>query len=156
MWVMPSAQSAKCNADWLHRQGIETPELCIYIAPEYRGQVEDLALVELVRDLRPRHVIVAVGGGTQERLGLYLKRHLVDCPSIHCIGAAIGFLSGDQVRIPTWADYFLMGWLFRCLSRPRVFIPRYWNARKLFGLLFRYRSNMPTLGAWQELSNISV
>jgi len=47
---------------------------------------------------------VTVGGGTQERLGLYIKRNLDYLPAIHCIGAAIAFLSGDQVKIPEWVD----------------------------------------------------
>ena len=34
-------------------------------------------------------------------------------PAIHCIGAALGFLTGDQVRIPHWADQWILGWLFR-------------------------------------------
>jgi UDP-N-acetyl-D-mannosaminuronic acid transferase (WecB/TagA/CpsF family) len=86
---------------------------------------------------------VTLGGGTQERLGLYLRSEL-DCkPSIHCIGAAIAFLSGDQVQIPRWADRMYLGWLFRCLSDPRRYMPRYWDARKLFSLMVRYGSSLP-------------
>ena len=55
---------------------------------------------------------------TQERLGLYLKQRLSYRPAIHCIGAAIGFLSGDQVYIPVWADALGMGWLYRTLADP--------------------------------------
>jgi UDP-N-acetyl-D-mannosaminuronic acid transferase (WecB/TagA/CpsF family) len=88
-------------------------------------------------------VVVTIGGGTQERLGLYLKRHLSYLPAIHCIGAAIAFLSGDQVHIPTWADRRYLGWLFRCVSNPKRFVPRYWDARQLFGLMVRYRDTLP-------------
>jgi UDP-N-acetyl-D-mannosaminuronic acid transferase (WecB/TagA/CpsF family) len=90
-------------------------------------------------------VIVTIGGGNQERLGLYLKRHLAYRPAIHCIGAAIAFLSGDQVHIPVWADRFYLGWLYRCLSEPKRYVPRYWNARKLLTLMLRYRSELPPL-----------
>jgi N-acetylglucosaminyldiphosphoundecaprenol N-acetyl-beta-D-mannosaminyltransferase len=86
---------------------------------------------------------VSIGGGTQERLGLYLRRELNCKPSIHCIGAAIAFLSGDQVLIPRWADRMYLGWLFRCLSDPRRYMPRYWDARKLFSLMVRYGSSSP-------------
>jgi UDP-N-acetyl-D-mannosaminuronic acid transferase (WecB/TagA/CpsF family) len=66
-------------------------------------------------------------------------------PAIHCIGAAIAFLSGDQVNIPAWADKYFLGWAFRSFSEPRRYIPRYWQARKLLGLMLRNRSNLPAL-----------
>ena len=73
-----------------------------------------------------------------------LKRECDFRPSIHCIGAAIGFLTGNQVRIPGWADRLFLGWLFRCLSEPGKFVPRYWKACKLVPLMIRYRAEPPT------------
>lgn len=144
-WIMASPISAKRNLDWLAGQGITIPEDNIYMAPMYGAVIEDKPLLERLNRLRPQHVIVTVGGGTQERLGLYLKRNLNYLPAIHCIGAAIAFLSGDQVHIPVWADKFYLGWLFRSLSEPRRYIPRYWDARKLFALMIRNRGNLPAL-----------
>jgi UDP-N-acetyl-D-mannosaminuronic acid transferase (WecB/TagA/CpsF family) len=143
VWLMASPHSARLNLDWLAGQGIEVPADCVYIAPLYGPTVEDPALVEKLERLRPQHVIVTIGGGTQEQLGYYLKRTLSFLPGIHCLGAAIAFLSGDQVHIPRWADRFYMGWLFRCLSDPKRYIPRYWGARKLFSLMRRYRDRLP-------------
>lgn len=143
LWIMPNAASAKRNLAWLRSQGILVPESHVYLAPMYRGEIEDPKLVALLQESRPKHIIVGVGGGTQEGLGRYIK-HTVDYrPAIHCVGAAIAFLSGDQVRIPVWADQLGMGWLLRCLSNPRRFVPRYWAARKLVGLMVRYRDRMP-------------
>jgi UDP-N-acetyl-D-mannosaminuronic acid transferase (WecB/TagA/CpsF family) len=76
---------------------------------------------------------------------MYLKQHLTYMPAIHCIGAAIAFLSGDQVMIPVWGDRFYLGWLLRCRSDPKRFIPRYWGARKLIALIWRYRDRLPDL-----------
>ena len=59
------------------------------------------------------------------------------------LGAAIAFLSGDQVHIPVWADKFYLGWLFRSLAEPKRYIPRYWDARKLLSLMIRYGSSLP-------------
>jgi UDP-N-acetyl-D-mannosaminuronic acid transferase (WecB/TagA/CpsF family) len=87
---------------------------------------------------------MAIGGGTQERLGAFLCRNLDYHPAIHCTGAAIGFLSGDQARIPMWADRFRLGWLCRCLHDPRRFVPRYWEARKLVRLMFDYHGHLPS------------
>lgn len=145
LWIMASPVSAKRNLAWLEEQGIAVPEDCVYMAPLYGASVEDPSLVERLNCLTPRHVIITVGGGTQERLGLYLKRNLAYRPAIHCIGAAIAFLSGDQVHIPVWADKFYLGWLFRSVSDPRRFVPRYWDARKLLALMLRYRSKLPAL-----------
>jgi N-acetylglucosaminyldiphosphoundecaprenol N-acetyl-beta-D-mannosaminyltransferase len=150
LWIMASPKSAKTNIAWLRRQNIELRDSDIYMAPIYRGELSDEVLLEKMRAHPYRHVIVTVGGGTQERLGLYLKRQLGYMPAIHCIGAAIAFLSGDQVYIPTWADRTGMGWLFRCLSKPTAYVPRYWAARKLAWLMLRYRSELPPLIAAEE------
>lgn len=143
MWIMAGPSSAQRNLEWLRLQGIEVPQECVYLAPMYGKEIEDPALLEILDQLRPQHVVVTVGGGTQERLGLYLKQRLSYRPAIHCIGAAIAFLSGDQVGIPVWADKFYLGWLFRTLADPKRFAPRYWEARKLLNLMVRYRDRLP-------------
>jgi len=172
LWIMASPESASRNQAWLRQQGITLPEANIYVAPMYGkphnnsngsstngGQSEypasassdtvhglsDPALLALIDRLRPQHIVVTIGGGTQERLGLYLKRNLPYRPAIHCVGAAIAFLSGDQVRIPVWADKYYLGWLLRSISEPKRYIPRYWDARKLLPLLLRHRSQLPAL-----------
>ncbi len=145
LWIMASPKSAATNISWLRSQGIDLRDQDIYMAPLYKGEIVDGPLLEKMRVHRYRHVVVTVGGGTQERLGLYLKRNLGYLPAIHCIGAAIAFLSGDQVHIPTWADKTGMGWLLRCLSKPTAYVPRYWAARKLVWLMLRYRSELPPL-----------
>jgi UDP-N-acetyl-D-mannosaminuronic acid transferase (WecB/TagA/CpsF family) len=144
LWIMASAQSAERNLAWLGEQGIGVPEGYVYLAPMYSEQeIYDPELLERIERIRPKHIILTLGGGTQERVGLYLKRNLNYRPSIHCIGAAIAFLSGDQVRIPMWADRSYLGWLYRSISEPRRYMPRYWNARKLLYLLIRYRERLP-------------
>jgi UDP-N-acetyl-D-mannosaminuronic acid transferase (WecB/TagA/CpsF family) len=143
VWIMAGPASAEKNLVWLREQGIEVPRECVYLAPMYGPEIEDPLLVATLEQLKPQHIIVTVGGGTQERLGLYLKQQLSYRPSIHCIGAAIAFLSGDQVGIPVWADRFYLGWLFRTLADPKRFAPRYWEARKLLKLMVRYRERLP-------------
>jgi N-acetylglucosaminyldiphosphoundecaprenol N-acetyl-beta-D-mannosaminyltransferase len=142
-WIMPNANSAEKNLMWLAEQGVTVRPEDVYVAPQYGADIRDEGLLQRIRERKPGHIIVAIGGGTQERLGLYLKRNLGWLPAIHCIGAAIAFLSGDQVQIPMWADRFYLGWLLRCISEPKRYVPRYWSARKLVSLLFRYRGLMP-------------
>jgi exopolysaccharide biosynthesis WecB/TagA/CpsF family protein len=142
-WIMASERSARRNTAWLKRQGIDLEAADRYVAPMYGKVIEDAELLKRLDERRPRHVVITLGGGTQERLGLYLRSELASKPAIHCIGAAIAFLSGDQVQIPKWADRMYLGWLFRCVSDPFRYMPRYWDARKLLSLMVRYGSSLP-------------
>lgn len=144
-WVMPSAASAERNREFLASKGITPGDDHVYIAPRYQRPFEDPVLLKKLEELRPRHVFIAVGGGVQEPLGFYLRKNLCYRPAIHCIGAAIGFLSGDQVRIPHWVDRTTLTWLWRIVWSPTRFLPRYWEARHLVGLMLRYRDRLPEL-----------
>jgi N-acetylglucosaminyldiphosphoundecaprenol N-acetyl-beta-D-mannosaminyltransferase len=143
-WIMASPESARRNTRWLHSRGFSLKPDDVYIAPLYTGDIADPELLARLSERRPRHIVVTIGGGTQEGLGLYIKRNVDFAPAIHCIGAAIAFLSGDQVQIPEWADHFYLGWLLRCLANPRRYIARYWAARKLLPLMVRYRRELPS------------
>ncbi len=150
LYVMASETSARRNVGWLHRQGIPVDPTHVYIAPIYGDEIVDPELIERISKLRPHHVVITVGGGTQERLGLFIKKSLDYRPAVHCIGAAIAFRSGDQVYIPPIADRLALGWLMRCLWRPRRYVPRYWAARRLAWLLYRYRAQLPPPTAYPE------
>jgi UDP-N-acetyl-D-mannosaminuronic acid transferase (WecB/TagA/CpsF family) len=145
-WIMANPDSAARNLAWLSERGVQVLSEDVYLAPVYGPIIHDECLLGRVRERKPRHIIVTIGGGTQERLGLYLKRNLEWLPAI---GAAIAFLSGDQVHIPMWADRLYLGWLFRCISEPKRYIPRYWSARKLVSLMLRYRALLPVVSAKQ-------
>jgi hypothetical protein len=99
---------------------------------------------------------MAVGGGVQEKLGADLLHRLDYRPAIHCTGAAIGFLTGEQVRIPMWADRFRLGWLFRCVDEPSKFVPRYWEARRLVGLMLHYHGRLPGSDSTSASSGFSA
>jgi N-acetylglucosaminyldiphosphoundecaprenol N-acetyl-beta-D-mannosaminyltransferase len=145
-WVMPTAASAQRNLRWLRQNGVDVVNEDVYLAPLYGTVISDEELLERIEERSPRHIVLGLGGGTQERLGLYLKQHLSYRPAIHCIGAAIGFLSGDQVSIPVWADALGLGWLCRTMADPKRFVPRYWDARHLAPMLLKYRDRLPVVG----------
>ena len=143
-WIMPNAASMALNLAWLQDHGLPVTGEDCYLAPQYeREKITDPVLAAILRQRRPRHVIMAIGGGVQEKLGADLLRQLDYRPAIHCTGAAIGFLSGDQVAIPRWADRARLGWLFRCLDKPATFVPRYWASRKLLSLMIEYHGRLP-------------
>ena len=145
-WIMPTPAARDKNMAWLAASGFPVgPDDC-YLAPMYpAGKLNDPALLAWLIKRKPKHIIVGLGGGTQERLGHFLRDNLPYRPGIHCIGAAIGFLSGEQVNIPVWADYLFLGWLFRCLYEPAKFVPRYWRAKKLVSIMLRNGENLPPL-----------
>jgi N-acetylglucosaminyldiphosphoundecaprenol N-acetyl-beta-D-mannosaminyltransferase len=144
LWIVPSEQAHEKTIAWLRSMNL-TASADFYIAPRYAARVRDDALVAKIDNHPPTHIVVGIGGGVQEKLGLFLKENLRARPAIHCIGAALAFLTGDQPPIPMWADRFYLGWLLRLLRQPRVFGPRYLSALKLPFLIFRYRENLPPL-----------
>lgn len=143
-FILPSKASAARTLKWLRAQGICCHERQVYVAPLYQpGRILDNHLLNLLKNRRPKQIIIGLGGGTQERLGLFLRSNLSYKPGIHCIGAAIGFLNGEQVKIPLWADHLYLGWFLRCLSQPQNYVPRYWKARKLvWQMLFERQTSM--------------
>lgn len=144
-WVKPSEEAKRRTQHYLANHGLPLTNSDFYIAPIYpKGPIEDPTLVEALNKRRPPYIFVNIGGGKQEILGLYLKRHLNYSPAIVCTGAAIAFLTGEQVRIPLWADRLILGWFFRCLSKPHIFGKRYFSAMKLIPLLFHYKERAPT------------
>jgi len=144
LWVMPGEAHAESTRAYLAGEGIALPERAFYVAPFYKEMpVRDRALLERIRESSARYVILCIAGGKQEILGHWLRRELDDGPAIICIGAAIAFLSGQQAKIPAWADRIYIGWLLRILADPKTFLPRYWKARKLKQLLHRYGEKAP-------------
>jgi exopolysaccharide biosynthesis WecB/TagA/CpsF family protein len=145
-WVMPSAEESERNLRWLQEQGFPVTNEDTYIAPHYpKGPIQDKLLLDHLSARRPRIVMLAIGGGVQERLGCGLRRFLHYRPGILCLGAAIAFITGGQAKIPTWADRLFLGWLLRLLSDPRKYWRRYWEALRLAPLLCRYRERLPDL-----------
>jgi UDP-N-acetyl-D-mannosaminuronic acid transferase (WecB/TagA/CpsF family) len=145
LWVAPSFTAVESTRKWLDENlHINAPPEAWHIAPQYdSGMVHDVALLELARVRRPRFIFIGVGGGPQEKLGAWLKARLDYQPTILCTGAAIAFMTGEQARIPPWADRARLGWLARCLQNPRKFVPRYWQARKLVALYRRWGEEAP-------------
>lgn len=133
--VDPSSESSKRNREFLRSIGIGLAPDDQYVAPRYQpGTVEDPTLLELLRDRKPRYVLVNLGGGVQERLGSWLQTQWhsdpakPELPAIFCTGAAIAFLTGEQSHIPEWADRLYLGWAVRCFGRSTLYVPRYFKS----------------------------
>ncbi len=144
-WIKPTQKAQKTTQKYLNNRGFSLEEKDFYVAPMYqRGAIKDPLLVEILNNKRPAYIFINIGGGKQEILGLHLKEYLTYSPAILCTGAAIAFLTGEQTHIPPWADRLSVGWLFRCLGRPHIFVKRYLKALKLIPILLRYKERLPT------------
>ena len=144
-WVLPTEPARQNLFDWSRWEAFSINSENCYVAPRYGSDVEDRNLLSLIDQQRPAHVVIAIGSGAQEKLGYYLRENLSYRPAIHCIGAALGFITGDQAAIPDWADRLFLGWFFRLLAQPRVFIPRLFRAFQLPWLIWKYGEKLPPM-----------
>lgn len=135
--VDPTIDDSYENNKLLRKYGYLLETTHQYIAPIYEsGIIEDPLLLSKIEALRPKYLVLNLGGGVQERLADYLQKNL-QClnPSIICTGAAIAFLTEKQAKIPEIFDKLYLGWLVRCISNYKVFVPRYFYGLKLFLML---------------------
>ena len=149
-WILPNEGAQRKLLDWSQREAFSVKAEDCYVAPRYRWEVEDRDLLALVEERRPAHIVIAIGSGPQEKLGHYLRENLSYRPAIHCIGAALGFITGAQPAIPDWADRFFLGWFLRLMAQPRIFIPRLTRGLALPWLIAKYGENLPSMRALSD------
>ena len=142
-WVLPNERARQKLVDWSQREVFSINRENSYVAPRYGSDVEDRDLLALIERNRVSNVIIAIGSGAQEKLGFYLRENLSYRPAIHCVGAALGFITGDQPAIPDWVDRFYLGWLLRLIAQPQIFIPRLRRGFALPWLIWKYGEKMP-------------
>ena len=126
--IDPSYRYSKSNKSYLKNLGLK--KIYNYIAPKYNcSELSDKKLLNLINKVKPNFILINIGGGTQEVLGLYLKEKLAFKPTIICTGAAISFFTKDQAPINNFIDRYYLGWLLRLIFNPLIFFKRY-----IFGL----------------------
>jgi len=145
-WIVPNERAREKLLSWSSWEALRVTDEDCYVAPRYGFEVADPSLVALIERCRPAQVIIAIGSGAQEKLGHFLRENLSYRPAIHCIGAALGFLTGDQIAIPGLADRAFLGWFWRLFAQPRTFIPRLCRVLELPWLLWKYGETLPPMG----------
>ena len=83
-----------------------------------------------IADSGARLCFVALGAPKQEFLSDRLAQ-IHEGVGFICIGAALDFISGEQVRAPQFMQKIGMGWLWRLMSNPRRLGARYWQCAVL-------------------------
>ena len=126
---------SRSNKKYFQKLGIK--KIYNYIAPIYNSKnVVDKKLLNKINKIKPNYIIINIGGGTQEVLGLYLKKNLKFRTSILCLGAAISFFTRDQAPINDFVDKYYLGWLLRFLFNPFLFFKKYLIGLKLIPMVF--------------------
>ncbi len=126
--IDPNFDFSKSNQLYLKSLGIK--KVNNYLAPKYEIEnFSDKKLLNLLKKQKPDFIIINIGGGIQEVLGLYLKKKLKFKVTILCTGGAISFFTGDQAPINNFIDKYFLGWLVRLFFNPIIFFKRY-----IFGL----------------------
>jgi N-acetylglucosaminyldiphosphoundecaprenol N-acetyl-beta-D-mannosaminyltransferase len=151
-WILPGTRARQKLLDCFRSEAFAVKIEDCYIAPRYGLEVDDRHLLGRIEKDRPAHVVIAIGSGPQEKLGHYLCENLSYRPAIHCTGAALGFITGEQVAIPDWADRFFLGWLLRLMAQPDRFIPRLIRGFELPWLIARYGNALPPLRSRNQKS----
>jgi UDP-N-acetyl-D-mannosaminuronic acid transferase (WecB/TagA/CpsF family) len=135
----PSLKSA--NNNQLYLKSKKFIFIKNYVCPIYsKNTIRDLALIKLISDYKPAIIVINIGGGIQELLANYINNKLKKKYVIICSGAALSFHSGGGAKINTLVDALYIGWFFRILDNPRVFIMRLILSLKLFKIV--YKSNI--------------
>jgi len=138
--IEPSKKISTSNKKYILKLGIKNKNFSNYIAPIYKSsEINDNKLIEQLKKKRPNIILINIGGGTQEVLGLYLKQKLHYNCKILCTGAAISFFTGQQAPINDFIDKFYLGWLIRIIYNPRIFYKRYFYSLKLLKLVILNR-----------------
>ena len=134
--VEPSKKQLNTNKNFLNSKKIDN--FFQYVAPLYRKEnIRDYKLLKKIKKIKPKYVIINLGGGVQEVLGSYLKNNINFKVSIICSGAAISFFTKEQAPITDYLDKIYLGWLIRIIFNPFVFLPRYLSAFRLIFIIKR-------------------
>ena len=129
--VDPDKKNSDINNKLIKTFGVK--KVFNYIAPNYtQGNYKDKKLLKLVLLKKPDYILMNIGGGKQEILSFYLKKKLKFKTSIYCTGGAIAFFTGNQAPINKLIDNLYLGWFFRILFNPNIYLLRYLSAFKLF------------------------
>ena len=113
--INPSIKEDKINKKYLLKKNIKNFKT--YVAPHYKT-IKDDKLIKKIKLFKPKYIMINIGGGIQEPLGVYLKKELNFKVSILCTGAAIAFLTKEQAPINKIVDRLYLGWLVRLLWSP--------------------------------------
>ncbi len=133
--VDPNKIDQKANIELLKKLKINN--YYSYLAPKYNiNKIRDYELIQLIKIKKPDFIIINLGGGIQEPLGIYIKEKINKKVGIICTGAAIAFMTKRQAPINDLVDKLYLGWAIRNLYTPKISTPRTFNSFRLIKYFF--------------------
>lgn len=106
------------------------------------------AAIEKIRRTGARLCFVALGAPKQEVFSMRARQQGLNCTMV-CVGAALDFVAGEQVRAPEFMRDNGLEWVWRLGTNPRRLGKRYAESAAMFAYLlatepFRQRGNSTT------------
>ena len=99
-----------------------------HIYPEYgfEKKLDDIDhnLSEIEKS-NPEILLFCIGSPKQEMLAYNLKKRKNISGFGLCVGASLMFLSGEELRAPSWVNKIGMEWFFRFIQSPKRLFKRY-------------------------------
>lgn len=89
------------------------------------------AAIDMIRRSGAKLVLIALGAPKQEIFAERARVSGLDCGMI-CIGAAIDFIAGEQIRAPAVMRNNSLEWLWRLATNPRRLAKRYGECALVF------------------------
>src|SRR5256886_6967400 len=128
-FILPSKKAKTKTLEFARNSGYPATADDCYVAPRYfscshgsvsreerervsqrRGySIADDALIAILESRKPKHIIIGIGGGKQDKLGRYFKKQMTYLPGSYFIRAAPRLVSGDQICNPLWGGRFFFG-----------------------------------------------
>ena len=135
--IDPNLNFSKSNNRYLKNLGVK--KVYNFVAPKYNSNnLSDKKLLQEIKRIKPNFIMTNIGGGTQEILGLYLKKNLRFKTTILCTGGAISFFTGDQAPINNLIDQLYLGWFVRLFFNPITFFKRYIIGLNLISMVINF------------------
>ena len=130
--IDPTLTDSKVNIKLMKRKKFRF--IKSYVAPFYKYKIFDLKLLNEIKRFEPNYIIINIGGGVQEKLGIFIKKNIKRSIPIICTGAAISFLTKRQAPINDIVDKYYLGWFWRIIFNPKKFFFRTMKSLKLIKL----------------------
>ncbi len=129
--VDPNRNSSKINRIFFTNLGL--CKIKNYVSPIYdENKIYDYILLKEIDEFKPDYLIINLAGGVQEILGLFIKQKAQKTIKIICTGGAISYFTGEQAPINKFIDNLYLGWFYRIIFNPKIFLKRYLKSFKLF------------------------
>tara|TARA_B100001057_G_scaffold61067_1_gene54370 strand:+ start:3838 stop:4572 length:735 start_codon:yes stop_codon:yes gene_type:complete len=134
--IDPSQNSSKINRVFFNNLGLYN--IKNYVSPIYdKNTINDYILLKEIDKFKPDYLIINLAGGVQEILGLFIKQKTNKSLKIICTGGAISYFTGEQAPINKFIDNLYLGWFYRIIFNPKIFLKRYLKSFKLLMQVYR-------------------